>query len=205
MKHRFVFLAVAVLAIALFLLKAPCWAWALLFMAWVAVVAVGSFHLQWQYHLPVLFRSAQERSGRIAITFDDGPDPVFTPQVLKLLADHGAKATFFCLGRQVERHPELFDRLRSEGHATGHHTWDHPNGWRTPARTYYRSVLRGQRQTGGLLFRPPYGRLKPGQLWRLGNRLMLPVSKGFSSLSFGEGWGEVSLTGKDVQSLIGEQ
>ena len=99
----------------------------------------------------------------VYLTFDDGPEPTVTPWVLDTLAQHGAKATFFCLGRNVESHPQLFQRLRDEGHALGHHTWDHPNGWNTPARSYYRNVLRGAEQVGGALFRPPYGRLKLGQ------------------------------------------
>ena len=95
----------------------------------------------------------------VFLTFDDGPEPEVTPYVLDTLAEHRAKATFFCLGGKVEQHPELHHRLRAEGHATGHHTWDHPNGWRTPVRAYYRNVLRGAERVGGPLFRPPYGRL----------------------------------------------
>mgnify|MGYP001551530171 FL=1 len=104
----------------------------------------------------------------VYLTFDDGPTPEATPWVVDTLAKHGARATFFCLGRNAERHPELVDRLRSEGHAIGHHTWDHPDGWRTSPKSYYRNVLHGHRQTGGILFRPPYGRVPIGQLRRLG-------------------------------------
>lgn len=106
----------------------------------------------------------------VYLTFDDGPAPEVTPWVLDTLTEHDAKATFFCLGSNVERHPGLFDRLRSEGHAVGHHTWDHPDGWRTPARTYYRNVLRGAEQVGGTLFRPPYGRIGIGRARALSKR-----------------------------------
>ena len=95
----------------------------------------------------------------VYLTFDDGPEPEVTPWVLDTLAEHGAKATFFCLGRNAQRLPELFKRLHTEGHATGHHTWDHPDGWRMPVRAYYRNVLLGAQQIGGNLFRPPYGRI----------------------------------------------
>ena len=106
----------------------------------------------------------------VFLTFDDGPEPEVTTWVLDTLAKHGAKATFFCLGRNVQLHPGLFHRLRSEGHAVGHHTWDHPDGWRTPVRTYYRNVLRGAEQVGGFLFRPPYGRIGIGRARSLGKR-----------------------------------
>ena len=106
----------------------------------------------------------------VYLTFDDGPEPEVTPWVLDILADHGVKATFFCLGRNVQRHPELFKRLRNEGHAVGHHTWDHPDGWRTPVRAYYRNVLHGAEPIGGTLFRPPYGRLGIGRARTLGKR-----------------------------------
>lgn len=104
-----------------------------------------------------------DRAREVYLTFDDGPEPEVTPGVLEILAEHGVKATFFCLGRQAERHPGLIDRLRNEGHAVGHHSWDHPDGWRTAWRPYYRNVLRGAKQVGGPLFRPPYGRLGIGR------------------------------------------
>lgn len=104
------------------------------------------------------------------LTFDDGPEPEVTPWVLDLLAEHGIQATFFCLGRNAHRHPALFARLRNEGHTVGHHSWDHPDGWRTPVRAYYRNVLRGAERIGGTLFRPPYGRLGIGRARTLGKR-----------------------------------
>lgn len=106
----------------------------------------------------------------VFLTFDDGPEPVVTPWVLDTLAAHGAKATFFCLGLQAERHPELIRRIGAEGHAVGHHSWDHPDGWRTPLRAYYRNVLRGAGLVGGMLFRPPYGHLPGLRAQALGRR-----------------------------------
>jgi peptidoglycan/xylan/chitin deacetylase (PgdA/CDA1 family) len=109
----------------------------------------------------------------VFLTFDDGPEPGVTPWVLDTLARYGAKATFFCLGEQAAAAPELMVRLHREGHATGHHTWDHPNGWRTADRTYYRNVLRGLPEGAGVLFRPPYGHLKVSQLRRLRKRVRI--------------------------------
>lgn len=109
----------------------------------------------------------------VFLTFDDGPEPEVTPWVLEALARHGAKATFFCLGKQAAATPEMTQRLRAEGHAVGHHTWDHPNGWRTMDRAYFRNVLRGIPQGERVLFRPPYGRLKLSQLRRLRTRVRI--------------------------------
>ena len=63
----------------------------------------------------------------IALTFDDGPDPEWTPPVLDALARHGMRATFFVVGERAERHPELVARILAEGHETGSHSWDHPS------------------------------------------------------------------------------
>ena len=107
------------------------------------------------------------------ITFDDGPIPELTPWVLDTLKADNAKATFFCLGRNVQAHPELFERLKAEGHAVGNHTWDHPSGWRSDRGAYYRSVLRCQEVTRTDLFRPPYGRATNGQINALRKRFKL--------------------------------
>ncbi len=104
------------------------------------------------------------------LTFDDGPIPELTPWVLDLLLEHGARATFFVVGNNAAKHPELLGRIRAEGHSVGNHTWDHLNGWRTPRFTYLRNVLRTQAITGSHLFRPPYGRITRSQSRALGRR-----------------------------------
>ncbi len=63
----------------------------------------------------------------MAITFDDGPNPAFTPQVLKLLEKYNAKATFFCIGLHIENHPGLFKNIIKQGHTVGNHTYSHHN------------------------------------------------------------------------------
>lgn len=93
------------------------------------------------------------------LTFDDGPVPEVTPWVLDQLAQYRARATFFMVGANVERHPDLLARVRSEGHSVGNHTWQHLNGARTDLPTYLEDVERTQHLTGTRLFRPPYGRL----------------------------------------------
>ena len=102
----------------------------------------------------------------LALTFDDGPDPVNTPQILDTLKARGAHATFFVLGAQVKRHPELLRRMLAEGNAVGSHSWSHPSRV-TPAqaRTEIESTERMIREATGsppVLFRPPYGLIKNG-------------------------------------------
>jgi peptidoglycan/xylan/chitin deacetylase (PgdA/CDA1 family) len=95
------------------------------------------------------------------ITFDDGPVPELTPWVLDELKRHGARATFFCVGDNVRRHPEIFQRILQEGHAVGNHTYSHLNGYRTGIRPYIRDVYRAHRLVRSGLMRPPYGRIRP--------------------------------------------
>lgn len=104
---------------------------------------------------------------KIYLTFDDGPHPVTTPLVLDILAAHHAKATFFCLGENIESHPEIFMRLLAEGHAVGNHSYSHPDGWRTETGTYCDDVHEASQWVSSSLFRPPYGRITPAQAKRL--------------------------------------
>lgn len=97
-----------------------------------------------------------------ALTFDDGPDPAITPQVLDLLARHQAKATFFLLGESAVRHPRLVRRIAEEGHVIGSHAWTHVSLPAVPALRRMIDIFRTRRilaPHGGNLFRPPYGAL----------------------------------------------
>lgn len=100
----------------------------------------------------------------VFLTFDDGPDPEATPRVLDILGEHNAKATFFCLGKQVEKYPALFDRIKKEGHAIGNHTYSHLSGWTTGNKEYFVDIDRADETIGSKLFRPPYGRIRLSQL-----------------------------------------
>jgi peptidoglycan/xylan/chitin deacetylase (PgdA/CDA1 family) len=111
-----------------------------------------------------LWRMPVEGSDKsLYLTFDDGPDPEVTPWVLDQLRAHDAKATFFCIGKNIEANPDVFECVKAEGHVIGNHTWDHCNGRDTATATYLDSVERCQQLTGTTLFRPPYGRLMPAQ------------------------------------------
>ncbi|WP_246558671.1 polysaccharide deacetylase family protein [Hymenobacter piscis] len=102
------------------------------------------------------------------LTFDDGPIPEETPFVLEQLARHGARGTFFCVGENLERHPDVARRVLAEGHRLANHTYHHLSGWRHARPTYLADVARCQTVLQELqpearpLLRPPYGRLTPG-------------------------------------------
>ncbi len=95
------------------------------------------------------------------LTFDDGPIPEVTPWVLEQLARHDARATFFCVGENAERYPEILADLVDAGHAVGNHTHNHLSGWGTDHQPYIQNVRRCAEVIDSKLFRPPYGRLSP--------------------------------------------
>jgi peptidoglycan/xylan/chitin deacetylase (PgdA/CDA1 family) len=97
------------------------------------------------------------------LSFDDGPIPEVTPWVLDTLHSAGAKATFFCVGENVQRNPGIFQRIIEEGHAVGNHTHQHLNGWKTDTSIYLQNVKTCAERVPGTLFRPPYGRLRSDQ------------------------------------------
>jgi peptidoglycan/xylan/chitin deacetylase (PgdA/CDA1 family) len=99
----------------------------------------------------------------VYLTFDDGPTPGVTEQVLSMLAEVGAKATFFCIGNCVEKHPELYNKLLEDNHAVGNHTYSHKNGWKVSLNNYLEDVEKCNQIFKSKLFRPPYGKLSPRQ------------------------------------------
>lgn len=99
----------------------------------------------------------------IYLTFDDGPIPEVTPWVLQTLDQFNAKATFFCVGENVFKHPEVFREVLDQGHSAGNHTYNHLNGWATDNIPYFHNVRHCANLVKSSLFRPPYGRLMPKQ------------------------------------------
>src|ERR1700744_5891090 len=99
----------------------------------------------------------------IYLTFDDGPIPIVTPLVLNILQQYDAKATFFCIGDNVRKHPEIFEQVRNAGHAIGNHTFNHLKGWKTDDQIYFDNFMQANELIGSNLFRPPYGRIKRSQ------------------------------------------
>ena len=103
----------------------------------------------------------------IYLTFDDGPIPIVTPWVLKTLKTFDAKATFFCIGENISKNPDIFNQLKAEGHAIGNHTFNHLNGWKTDDEAYIGNYHKCQEITNTGLFRPPFGRIKRSQIKKL--------------------------------------
>ena len=95
----------------------------------------------------------------IYLTFDDGPIPELTTWVLDTLKHYNIKATFFCVGENVKKNPEIFNRIKSENHQIGNHTYNHLNGWKASQEDYVKNIKLCQELTQTNLFRPPYGRL----------------------------------------------
>jgi peptidoglycan/xylan/chitin deacetylase (PgdA/CDA1 family) len=112
---------------------------------------------------PDILWKVQTEEKILYLTFDDGPVPGVTDEILKILSHYQAHATFFCVGENVEKYPNLFHSIRAEGHSVGNHTYSHKNGYRTSTDEYLKDVRRGFTVTQSRLFRPPYGKLKPSQ------------------------------------------
>jgi peptidoglycan/xylan/chitin deacetylase (PgdA/CDA1 family) len=118
---------------------------------------------------PNLIWNARRDARSIFLTFDDGPIPIVTPFVLNILKKHNAKATFFCIGDNVSKHPDIFNDLKKDGHAIGNHTYNHLRGWKTDNETYLQNFLQADKLLDTPLFRPPYGRIKRQQIKLLTN------------------------------------
>lgn len=111
----------------------------------------------------------------IYLTFDDGPIPVVTEWVLDILMKYDAKATFFCVGDNIRKHPEVFYKLISDGHRVGNHTFNHLKGWKTDNDRYLQNIAdcaavidrNTDSHPGKPLFRPPYGAIRPAQIQRI--------------------------------------
>ena len=106
----------------------------------------------------------KEQEDNIYLTFDDGPTPEVTPWVLSCLKEYNARGTFFCLGRNVEKYPELYKQILDEGHAVGNHTYSHLRGSRISNSEYFEDIKLASHTIDSQLFRPPYGRFRKTQI-----------------------------------------
>ncbi len=111
------------------------------------------------------------------LSFDDGPHPVATPFVLDQLKIHEAKATFFCIGKNVIDHPDIYKRILDEGHVVGNHTHNHLNGWTTKDNIYLEDVAEAARHIDSNLFRPPYGKIKSFQAQNIDHAIKKGATK----------------------------
>ena len=117
--------------------------------------------------LPKLFpqwiwRGSKEHK-TIYLTFDDGPHPEITPWVLNTLEHFHAKATFFCVGENAQKYPNIVQLIRDQGHEIGNHTYNHLKGWQYSDQAYIDNVNKATAWLPGNLFRPPYGRIRISQ------------------------------------------
>jgi peptidoglycan/xylan/chitin deacetylase (PgdA/CDA1 family) len=126
----------------MYLVKTPWW--------------LKAFYASYVWHI-------QTDTKTIYLTFDDGPHETATPFVLDQLKQYNAKATFFCIGKNVLAHPNIYQRILIEGHAVGNHTQNHLNGWKTSNDVYLKDIAEAATVIDSNLFRPPYGRIRKPQ------------------------------------------
>lgn len=146
----------------------PAWLYVLFVFIWVLITAIGSFQIKLNYHLQSLNHNYKTSENYISITFDDGPNPDFTPKVLSLLKENDAKATFFLIGKNAKKHPEIVRQIIDEGHTIGNHSYSHSKNF-----GFFSSekVIAELNQTNSILkeiigkdvklFRPPFGVTNP--------------------------------------------
>ena len=108
----------------------------------------------------ILYWDIETNEKIIYLTFDDGPHPADTPFVLDELKKYNAKATFFCIGKNVVALPDIYKRILEEGHTVGNHTYNHLNGWKTKDDIYLNDIAEAANYIDSDLFRPPYGRIR---------------------------------------------
>jgi peptidoglycan/xylan/chitin deacetylase (PgdA/CDA1 family) len=147
-------------------------------------LAAGGFAYAAMWPASELFGQAllaPPRSGELALTFDDGPNPAWTPRLLDILAVHEVRATFFLVGRYAEAEPALVRRIAEAGHLIGNHSWSHPNLALTAPARVREELARTSRTleqiTGApvLFFRPPFGARRPDVLGAARRLGMTPV------------------------------
>ena len=178
----------------------PVWVFVGLGVVWLSITALGSALIGWNYHLNCLNQLKGSREKMVAITFDDGPHPEFTPKVLALLAKHDAYATFFCIGHHIEKYPELFKAIISQGHTIGNHTYSHVNHFGTFGKNKVLAelektnrIIRNLIGENPIFFRPAFGVTNPSIKWAV-NKLKMQ----------GVGWSKRSLdtTNRSEQVIL---
>ena len=126
--------------------------------------------------------SLPNNENKVYLTFDDGPTPEITEWTLAQLKKYNAKATFFCIGDNIRKYPEIFQKVVYEEHSIGNHTFNHLNGWKTNTQNYIENTRLYEIEHYKLstknskLFRPPYGKIKPSQskiLRKLGHKIIM--------------------------------
>jgi len=107
---------------------------------------------------PKIVWNFSEKEKKVFLTFDDGPSTNVTDSILTILEQEKVRATFFCIGKNVKKNPELADKILTLGHSIGNHSMTHVNGWRTRKNSYLRNINEASEYINSNLFRPPFGR-----------------------------------------------
>lgn len=156
------------LLIAYFTIPVSAYWFVILAFTWLLLTVMGSGLIRWNYHIKTLNSNPEIKNNEIAITFDDGPNPKFTPIVLDLLEKYNAKATFFCIGKHIALHPDIFNSILEKGHVIGNHTYSHSNKFGLLSTKKVVAELQKTQeiiqQTAGikpLLYRPAFGVTNP--------------------------------------------
>ena len=119
------------------------------------IIEQPALWLRWLYPRATWRMDKHEKA--VYLTFDDGPIPEATPFILETLAEHGIKATFFMVGDNVRKHPELYEKVVAAGHRIGNHTFNHIGGFRHSIHTYSANASKADELLHTDLFRPPHG------------------------------------------------
>ncbi|MGL6125938.1 polysaccharide deacetylase family protein [Chryseobacterium artocarpi] len=166
MKHYSFILFYLFCNVFIYAFQGSLWVYIACFLAFSAVVVWGSFAIELGYFVNSITHK-RTKTKEVALTFDDGPTE-FTPQFLDLLQKHQVKATFFCIGKQIEKYPETFQRIIAEGHTIGNHTFSHSNatGFLSASKMVkeIESCDEVMKQIGNIktdLYRPPFGVTNP--------------------------------------------
>ncbi|MDR6966081.1 peptidoglycan/xylan/chitin deacetylase (PgdA/CDA1 family) [Flavobacterium arsenatis] len=171
LKHKTItFFCVSILVMMLvlsFLSEVKWWYFLLLFLFWLVMTVWGSSDIRLGYFIKTYCNNQDEKKRRIALTFDDGPHPM-TEKVLEILRKHNAKATFFCIGTQIEKYPDIFKRIIEEGHTIGNHSYSHSNSFGifstekvTEEILHTNTIIEQLSGSKVLFFRPPFGVTNP--------------------------------------------
>ena len=146
----------------------PAWLYILFVLIWIVITIIGSFQIRWNYHLQSLNHNYKTSEKHISLTFDDGPNQEFTQKILSILKKHGAEATFFLIGKNAEKHPEIVRQIILEGHSIGSHSYSHSKNFGffstekvSTELMRTNSILKEITGKELKMFRPPFGVTNP--------------------------------------------
>lgn len=199
-RHRFSFSQADKLSAIAFLLAIPLtaispWLSLIPLLSFLLLCSIAPFCPQWGFFLPLINKSTTGSTG-VALTFDDGPSPISTPILLRLLETYNYKATFFIIGQKAEKHPELIADIIASGHTIGNHSWEHDNLLMLRSRKRLREDIRKTQEVldscgvRPLVFRPPAGITNPRLKSALRDERLLAVT--FSCRAFDHGNKKIS-------------